>query len=312
MSQKTDPILARVNASPSQNLIEVTDVGQGLVWALNEENASWFRGVGAPTSFLGQLPGNLYLDTASGNIWQLNSGGVWVEIGNVEPISNVANAGFRDDFMSGNFDAQVSTAVDAQFDTLWAISQISAAGRATMAAGSFQHPGQLALETGSSSGYGIILNKNLTADPTGYLGSNAGWEADIILELTQTTDICIRAGFSNALGVGNDPPTEGGIFLRYDTAAGDTYFTWETATSSASTTSTANSILADTNFHHFRIRSLVAGTILFSVDGGTETALSTHVPTDDVSAFVQVLARSSSGVSLFLDFFSYTAQTGRT
>ena len=51
MSQKTDPILARVNASPSQNLIEVTDVGQGLVWALNEENASWFRGVGAPTSF---------------------------------------------------------------------------------------------------------------------------------------------------------------------------------------------------------------------------------------------------------------------
>ncbi len=234
-------ILARVNASPSQNLIEVTDVGQGLVWALNEENATWYRGSGAPTSFLGQLPGNLYLDTASGNIWQLNSGGVWVEIGNVGPISNVANAGFREDFMSGNFDAAVSTAADAQFDTLWAISQISGAGRATMDVGSFQNPGQLALETGSSSGYGIILNKNLIADPTGALGSNAGWEADIILKLTQTADICIRAGFSNGLGVGNDPPTEGGIFLRYDTAAGDTYFTWETATSSASTTSTANS-----------------------------------------------------------------------
>jgi len=76
-----------------------------------------------------------------------------------------------------------------------------------------------------------------------------------------------------------------------------------------------NSIAADSSFHHFRIRSVVAGTILFSVDGGSETAISTNVPGFLVSLgpFMQGIVRqNSTGVIVFVDFYSFIARTGRT
>jgi len=58
-------------------------------------------------------------------------------------------------------------------------------------------------------------------------------------------------------------------------------------------------------------RQKVAGTILFSVDGGTETSISTDVPTVGLDVFIQLISRTGIR-DMFIDFISYSATTGRT
>jgi hypothetical protein len=75
-------------------------------------------------------------------------------------------------------------------------------------------------------------------------------------------------------------------------------------------------MVPDQKFHHFRIRSLVAGTVLFSVDGGLETSISANVPTkfeNNPFPFIQLIARGASfGVGVGVDFFSLTSVINRT
>ena len=240
----------------------------------------------------------------------------------------VGVAGFREDFIASPQTAlsiSSSTVVAANFDTPWNIFQISGGTQIVNSAdGPFSNPGIIYLNTSASSGQGLVLFKGSnfgvgTGPSLGALGQNAGWQADFILDSPEAivSSFCFRIGFVFLTGpegneVKSDPPTDG-IWVRCDTAQSDTLYTWECRASGTSTTSTTNSITAGTNWDHLRIRSLVAGTILFSVNGGPETAINTNITTGyGATPFFQLLARSSSGVQTFLDFFSYVQQTGRT
>jgi hypothetical protein len=234
----------------------------------------------------------------------------------------VSVAGFREDFLGSgtNTTGLASTGSAFNAETAWFAAPIVTSAGSSVGAGtgtSFANPGGVELTSAAVSGDGAVLYKasgTLAAGGNwGDLGSNAGWEFNVVCKVVATTSICIRVGFCAASGQTVDPPING-IWVEYDTANANSNTDWTWVTQKASTTnySTTNSKAPDTSFHHFRIRSLVAGTILFSVDGGTETSISTDVPTVALGLFMQVLTRTSSAASIVIDFVSYFAATGRT
>lgn len=221
-------------------------------------------------------------------------------------------AGFRDDFIGATANAAVTTATGFSSDTGWQTSQISA-GTQTIATvdSTWANPGQAIFSTSATSGQGITIYKGSTHGSLGNLAAQAGWELNVVLLLGTTTSIAFRAGFAGTGQQAADAPTSG-MWIRYDTASSDTLFTFESRSASTSTTSVTNSVAVNTSFNHFRIRSLVAGTILFSVNNGTETAISTNVPTTVQQPFFQLLTRTAGSQSATVDFFSYSAATSRT
>lgn len=241
------------------------------------------------------------------------------------PLGSPAFIWFREDFAVAPASITVgSTTVTAvtNFEQPWAsLSIVASATIANVAATAFANPGQLLLTTGSTSGNGGILfrdyqnGNNYTV--LGNLSANAGWEWNCVVKLGQTTTCCLRVGVitgTNAATMTADAPANW-MGVEYDTANTgntDTDFTWVTRSAGTPTYSTTNAIAADTSFHHFRMRSTTAGTILFSVDGGTEASVNTNVPTTNMTnPFVSVLTRTASTKTATIDFVSYVAATGR-
>lgn len=219
---------------------------------------------------------------------------------------------FRDDFLSCPTTA-FTTAIVFQSETPWVAIQIVASCTPSQSASTFTNQGQLKLTTGAVSGNGGALYKGNGAASVGALNTNAGWEWNAVLTLGAITNIAFRAGFVLQGQEAADTPTDG-IWVRFDTTPGDTLYTFEcrAAGSSAGSTSTTNSIApVALTFAHLKIRSTVAGTILFSVNGGTETAISTNVPTGLLKPFFQVLTRTASAQFMTTDLVTYVAANGR-
>jgi hypothetical protein len=160
------------------------------------------------------------------------------------------------------------------------------------------------------SGNGAAIYKSTQA-PLGRLDNNAPWEFDVILALNQTATCAIRAGVCQSPN-GSNPGD--GLWVEYDssnTGNSDTDFTWATKQSGTTNYYTSHAIAADTLFHHFRIRSISAGTVLFSVDGGAEAPVTTQLPILALQPFVQVFTRANTFISAIVDLVSYEAATGR-
>lgn len=233
-------------------------------------------------------------------------------------FKGVSVSGFREDFIANmGGSSTVTTVVVNEYDTNWAVAQISAGSQViTSADASFANPGQIIITTSATSGQGMGLFRGGPAGRGvfGALGSNAGWEFNAIFKLSQTTNCAVRMGLMKGGQEVTDPPSDG-MYVEYDTAnTGNTStdFTWVTRSAGTPNYSTVNAIAADTNFHHFRIRSLVAGTILFSVDGGTETSIATDVSTANMTVVLQILTRTSGTAACTLDFISFIMTPTRT
>jgi hypothetical protein len=232
----------------------------------------------------------------------------------------VGSVGFIDDFLTNFGSGSITTATGINTDQGWIAVQV-AGGTQTVSSSndaSFTNPGQLTVNAASAvSGQGLALFQGNAAGGSGILGalgSNAGWDLHIIVKLSQTTLCSIRFGVAKAGQAASDSPTDG-MYFEYNTANtgnSDTKYTAVTRSASTSTYTTTNQIAADTSFHHFRIRSTVTGTIRFSVDGGTEDAVSTNVSTANMTPFFQIITRTTAAKSAVLDYFSYLAATGRT
>lgn len=224
--------------------------------------------------------------------------------------------GFRDDFITFTNSGAVTTTVSFFADSYWNMHDIAAAFTPTAAAdATFLNPGVLVIPTGTTSGNGAAFFKGGSGVGIyGALGSNGGWEWDGIFKIASTATIAVRYGIVKSGQFVSDPPTDG-MYVEYDTANTgntDTKFTWVTRSASTSAYGTTGAINADTNYHHFKIRSVVAGTILFSVDGGTEYSTTTDVSTGLMTVFFQVLTRTTSAATLSVDFVSFMAATGRS
>jgi len=80
MAQAIETMISRIFNPNPWPLVEVIKSGEGPKWRLLDTNTSWFNGIGnPPTTIQYQLDGNMYLDSATGNIWQLQTG-TWVKI----------------------------------------------------------------------------------------------------------------------------------------------------------------------------------------------------------------------------------------
>jgi hypothetical protein len=221
--------------------------------------------------------------------------------------------GFREDFLHSGAASSISAATGEFFDTNWSAAPIGA-GTSTqvIATSTWNNPGQITITTPATLNVGAAIYKSSAGGAFGNITANANWECHVIVKLNQTTNTCLRIGLcQGGQQIGDAPVT--GMWIRYDTAASDTSFTFECRNASTSTVSVVNSVAADTNFHHFKIWSTVAGTINFSVDGGATTSISTNVPSGQViEPFWQTIARAAGAVATTIDFFSYAAATTRT
>lgn len=102
------------------------------------------------------------------------------------------------------------------------------------------------------------------------------------------------------------------IALHYDVSVSANFRFY--CLSAGTATIVDSGIPADINPHTVRIRALVAGTILFSLDGGTETSISTNVPTvpmNIVAVAVGTFGTTTTDHTCFLDYVYFTI-TGLT
>lgn len=239
---------------------------------------------------------------------------------------DVSGAGFREDFVSSTLLSTsnvTSAGVALNFDTQW-FAQSRNGNATTAVLDNGQLPinvppnvGALKLSANNTNGDGLSVSKQ---PPVLSYPSFAAWQIDIILSVGFFNTGCFRVGLADVPL--NDGATNG-TWVRYDTAQNDAYFTWETRSKNVVTgvtdnvTSIQNSIPANPNFNHFRMRSLTAGTVLFSVNNGAEASLRVGVPNlpntlVSLSPFIQLINRGNLLATLFVDFFSLDINTGRT
>jgi hypothetical protein len=234
----------------------------------------------------------------------------------------VGSAVLREDFINAGYNSSVSTGAGGirfYSDETWSVISVGGAGLAEPQASTFANPGQIIMTTAATTAYGVALYAGTGYNCCGVLGSNAPWQLDFIIKLSQTATCCFRGGFCISTFVMTSAAPTDGIYVEYDTGnTGNTAtdFTWVTAKASSYSYSTTNAIAVDaTNWHHFRIRSTVAGTVGFTVDGGTEFTTTSDVPTtaSGMAPFFQIVSRqASTAKSLQMDFVGYQAATGRT
>jgi hypothetical protein len=259
-----------------------------------------------------------------------------------EIFYNPGITGFRDDFLAvpsggvGSGGASYTSAGQIQFDTVWGYScQTSSASHGEIVPGQGSdnsHIGTIQIYSQAGSGQGIILAKSFWIQSLGSLycsfpafGSFAPWQMDFIVAPGVGSPLteygCFRAGLAVG-GTGTplaiaDPPVAG-MWVRYDTAAGDAtdglfVFECRSNTTGESTTSTKNSLsAANPGFAHFRIFSVTPGQIAFTVNGGAPAVISSNVdPVYSMFPFFQVLTRTGGSASLNLDFVSLVMSTNR-
>jgi hypothetical protein len=211
----------------------------------------------------------------------------------------------EDDFMptllNSSIIGQLNWAARNDFNAGFSLSNI---------AGIANHPGILRLTASgaavSGDGVEVDLGGNSFNGMAGLLAlSNlAEWDAYFVVRLGTTSNIRFRCGFGGAMSGGSPADFIG---IRYDTSLSDTGWKGE-ARASGTPTTTSNLATADTSFHTFRIRCTSAGTILFSIDGGTELSLASGLPASSVAfvpQFVAVATASNPSFTLDIDYFSF-------
>jgi hypothetical protein len=83
------------------------------------------------------------------------------------------------------------------------------------------------------------------------------------------------------------------IGVEYDASLSDTNFMF-VACNGTNCTRQSSGVSFDTSWHKLRIRSQTAGTILFSLDEGTEVSINTNVPTQALAPIFGVRTTDGS------------------
>lgn len=79
----------------------------------------------------------------------------------------------------------------------------------------------------------------------------------------------------------------------------------------ASADSNVSLLTMDTSYHRYRIRCAVAGTILFSVDGGAESSITTNVPSAKLGMGFRIASTNASDHAMYIDYVWHTVNITR-
>jgi hypothetical protein len=169
-------------------------------------------------------------------------------------------------------------------------------------------------EANAGAGKGSSIEFQGTNGEThlGSLVSNTGWDSVFVFRLNNTAAIRVRMGYQYDVSLVSTTY----FGLRYDTTAGitDTHFQF-CRTNNDAELCYDTGVAADTNWHKLRMRSLVAGTILLTLDSGAERSicaagcdLNGTLNSIAVHPFLISAADDVGSVSMDIDLFAFKAR----
>lgn len=214
----------------------------------------------------------------------------------------------RDDFWGGNnSDGTIG-------DLGWYVYSAGGGTGAgiSMPQGSPPNIGLRILTTGNAAGAGFSMYLNRI----GNILATSGWMLTTVCKIDQTTSSDLIVGFTRdnlAIGVGKYGGPSFGV--RYSSAVDTkyTFFSKETnidwAANDSVNYSAASAVDANTGYHTFRVRSLTAGVVEMSVDGGAWVTVTIVTAAGNFIPFFHVTTRTAASKSMTVDFFSFY-QTG--
>jgi hypothetical protein len=227
----------------------------------------------------------------------------------VDFITNPNNIIVRDDFINGGSTSQFIG------DLGW-FSFSSGGGTGASITGPlavFPNIGARILTCGNATNAGQVVYLPNLANLLTY----ANWEFCFVVKLNQTTDCDLIVGLTKdngAIGIGKF----GGISFgaRYSSAT-DTNFMFYSkntdltfAANDASNYAISSGVAVGTTYNTFRIRSIVAGTLQMSINGGSFVAVDTSsiTTTGIFIPFFYIATRTTTSKSIDVDFFSLKMQ----
>ena len=232
--------------------------------------------------------------------------------GNYQPqapgdSTNAANVVLVDDFLGGGVGNDNVGALG------WGIGAANGSGQtyAMSSQSSSNHPGVMAMTTGTTSGYGAQLNL-VNYGMTPYSGTN--WSMQWIMEESTVSTVAWRAGFASTYPSGT--VVANGYYFRYDTTIPDSTIKFCVSYSSTETCTSTGQTPSASTWYDYYMWSTTAGTIYAQVGSNTPISacssgctLSTSMPTSQMLPVTWVNTETSSAATEYIDYFKYV-QTG--
>lgn len=157
--------------------------------------------------------------------------------------------------------------------------------------------GVMRVSSGASNGD----NTGLALGGVSAVDATTNWEAQWIISPVSVTSVQYVIGITNLGAIASNY-----IGMRFDSAT-DTNWKFESCASSTCSTTDSGVAVTAGNWYRFRLRTTSSGTYLLSVNGGSETSISTNIPTTSnmrLTAVVQT--KTGSAKDLDVDRFSLT------
>jgi hypothetical protein len=147
----------------------------------------------------------------------------------------------------------------------------------------------------------------------GAMGSNNNWDMYQRFSIDSTANVRARVGVSDRQET--DAVPSAGYFIRYDTNACCSDTNWQLCTSTGASESCQDTgTAANTSYHTVRIRSTTAGTILLTLDGGTEYSfcaaacdVTATISTENMGAMFLIFNDTTADKKMNVDVFAFEA-----
>ena len=224
------------------------------------------------------------------------------------PQSRTSSYEWFEDFSTVTQNTAITTTTSAQADGRWSASQSGAATCIFRGNSSMQdanHMGVVELTNSTATtGIGLAIFKGGGGNSVGQFNpTTALFDIQVAFKLAATTNTAMFIGLMANNAQATIPATNASTFigLRYDTSVPDSNYMWGAMGGSAGAL-TSSGIAADTSWHRFRMRAAVAGTVLFSLDGGTEVAVSSNISNSITDFVIQQINRTSASAIIYIDY----------
>lgn len=224
------------------------------------------------------------------------------------PLSRTRQYEWFEEFSAIAQNTAISSATSTYADTKWTVGAIGGGTgiwRNAQTQQDASHFGVLQLTNSTATtGMGVYIAKGGGSNAVGIIRPLTDlFDVQIAFMLGATATNAMYFGFVGGGSQSTIPATNATTFtgLRYDTSLSDTDFM--VGSQSASTGDLVSSgVAADTGWHTFRMRAAVAGTILFSIDGGTEVTVSTSINSGLLDIVLQQINRAAASSAIYVDY----------